>query len=70
MELYICSKGQSRIRYNYELQALYEDVDIVTLISVRRLNWIGHSNRMNDTRKEKQIVKSTWACKDTRKTKI
>jgi hypothetical protein len=47
----IYSKGNWIIRYNYELQSLYEYVGIVTLIIVRRLNWIGHINRTDDTTK-------------------
>jgi hypothetical protein len=56
--IYIYSMGQWRIRYNFELQTLNEDVGIVTLIRVRRLNWIGHINRIDDTRKVKQIFNS------------
>jgi len=36
--------------YGYELQTLYEGMDIVILIRMRRLNWIGHINRTDDTR--------------------
>lgn len=30
-------------------------MDIVSLIRMRRLNWIGHINRIDDTRKFEQI---------------
>jgi hypothetical protein len=51
----IHSMGQWTIRYNYELQTMYEDVDNGNVIGVRRLNWIGHINQMDDTTKVKQI---------------
>jgi hypothetical protein len=47
----IYSNSHWRIRYNYELQTLYEDMDTVTLIRVRIPNWIGHINWTDDTRK-------------------
>lgn len=50
--------GYWKFRYNHELQTLYEDVDIVTFIRVRRSSWIGRMNRMDDTRNDKQIFSS------------
>jgi hypothetical protein len=41
------SNGHWTVRYNYEVQTLYEDMDIVALIRVRRLNWNGHISRAN-----------------------
>ena len=32
-----------------------EDIDIVTLVRVRRLNWIGYTNRMNGTTKARKF---------------
>ena len=40
------------------LQGPSEDVDIVTFIIVRRLNWVDHINPIDDTRKVKQIFNS------------
>jgi hypothetical protein len=37
----------------YKLQTLYEDMDIVTLIKVRRLNRIGHTTQVDDIKKAK-----------------
>ena len=36
--------------YGYELQSLYEDMDIVVSIRMRRLNSIGHINWLDDIR--------------------
>ena len=40
-----------RRRYNSELMALYEDLDLVSFIKLNRLRWIGHIYRMENTRK-------------------
>jgi hypothetical protein len=37
---------------------LFADVDIFSQIKARRLNWIGHINRMDATRKFNQIFSS------------
>jgi len=37
--------------YGCELQTPYEDMDIVILIRIRRLNWISHIDRKDDNRK-------------------
>lgn len=42
--------SQWRIRHSHELQTLYEGVDIVSHIRVRRSNWICQVNWMDDTR--------------------
>lgn len=39
-------------------QAFYENLDIDALTRMRRLNGIGYVNRMDDTRKTKQIFSS------------
>jgi len=52
------SNGHRGIRCNYELLNLCTDIDIVNLIRVRGLNWIGHINRVDDTRKVEQIFGS------------
>jgi hypothetical protein len=43
-----------RIRTNKELQDQYRSADIVTSIRVRRLEWAGHTVRMDDERMEKR----------------
>jgi hypothetical protein len=39
-------QGMWRIRHNQELRELYKDLDIVTDIKNRILEWIGHVVRM------------------------
>jgi hypothetical protein len=48
--------NERRIRYNYELYALYEDMDIITFIEVGRLKWAGHVPRMDQQRPAKRIL--------------
>ena len=41
--------GQRRIKTNEELRTKYKSQDIVTVIKIRRLEWLGHVSRMNKT---------------------
>ena len=41
--------GQWRIKTNLELITKYKSQDIVTVIKIRRLGWLGHIIRMNET---------------------
>ena len=34
---------------------MFNDIDIVTFMKIRRLSWLGHVNRMSSDRKVKQI---------------
>ena len=47
--------GQWRIKTNSELMAKYKSQDIVTVIKIRRLEWLGHVIRMNETGCVKKI---------------
>jgi len=47
--------GQWRIKTNEELRTKYKSQDIVTVIKIRRLEWLGHASRMNETRPAKKI---------------
>jgi len=47
--------GQWRIKTNLELIAKHKSQDIVTVIRIRRLKWLGHVIRMNETRSVKKI---------------
>ena len=47
--------GQWRIKTNLELITKYKSLVIVTVIKVRRLEWLGHVIRMNETRSVKKI---------------
>jgi hypothetical protein len=46
-----CEQGVWRIRSTLELQHMYNSPDIVTEIKIRRLEWLGNINRMEDTNK-------------------
>jgi transcription termination factor 2 len=50
-----CEQGVWRIRSNLEIQNMYKSRDIVTEIKVRRLEWLGHVIRMEDTRLPKMV---------------
>jgi transcription termination factor 2 len=47
--------GQWRIKTNEELITKYKTPDIVNVIKIRRLEWLGHVVRMNETRSVKKI---------------
>jgi len=47
--------GQWRIKTNEELMTKYKTPDIVNVIKIRRLEWLGHMVRMNETRCVKKI---------------
>jgi hypothetical protein len=49
-------QGLCRIRSNLELQNVYKSPDIVIEIKIRRLEWLGHIIRMEDTRIPKMIL--------------
>jgi hypothetical protein len=48
--------GSWRIRMNYELNELTENVDIVIFIKNRRIAWLGHMMPMDDKRTPKRIL--------------
>ena len=48
--------GQWRIKTNEELMTKYKAPDIVNVIKIRRLEWLGHVVRMNETRSVKKIL--------------
>jgi len=47
---------QWRIKTNEELRTKYKSQDIVTIIKIRRLEWLGHVCRMNEARSVKKIL--------------
>ena len=47
-------KGQWRIKANAELIAKYKSQDIVTVIKIQKLEWLGRVIRMNETRSLKK----------------
>jgi len=48
--------GQWRIKTNKELRTKYKSQDIATIIKIRRLEWLRHVSRMNETRSVKKIL--------------
>jgi hypothetical protein len=46
--------GQWRIKTNAELITEYQSQNIVTVIKIARLEWLGHVVRMNETRSVKK----------------
>jgi hypothetical protein len=50
-----CEQGVWRIRSNLYKQNIYKSPDVVTDIKVRRLEWLGHVVRMEDTRLPKMV---------------
>jgi hypothetical protein len=47
--------GNWRIKINSELERKYKSQDIVSVIKFRRLEWLKHFIRMNETRTVKKI---------------
>jgi ribosomal 50S subunit-associated protein YjgA (DUF615 family) len=45
-----------RIRTNNELQVLHKETDIVADIRRRRVQWLGHMIRMDDSRLIKRVL--------------
>jgi hypothetical protein len=51
----ICENGARRIKYNDELYSLCKDLDIVRVIKVARIRWLGHLVRMEENSPCKKI---------------
>jgi len=47
--------GQWRIKTNEELRTKHKSQDIVALIKIQRLEWLGYVSRMNETSSVKKI---------------
>ncbi len=52
--------GRWRPRWNNELYRLYNDLNIVEDIKIRRLGWAGHVIRMADERIPKKVLNGTF----------
>jgi hypothetical protein len=48
-------EGRWRLRWNNELYSLYNDLNIVEDIKIRRLGWAGHIIRMEGERILKKV---------------
>jgi hypothetical protein len=53
----IYENGHWRIKIYSKLESKYTFQDIVSVIKVRRLEWLGHIIRMNETRTVKKILR-------------
>jgi hypothetical protein len=51
-----CVNGVWRIKYNDGLHSLYKDLDIVRVIKVARIRWLGHLVRMEENSPYKKIT--------------
>jgi transcription termination factor 2 len=51
----LLENGQWRIKTNEELITKYKSQDIITVIKIQRLEWLGHVVRMDETRSVKKI---------------
>lgn len=52
------NQNRWRRRYNFELKQLYGEPDIVRIIKLNRLRWLGHVERMEGNRIPKKILKT------------
>jgi hypothetical protein len=50
-----CENGVWRIKYNDERYSLYKDLDIVGVIKVTRIRWLGHLVIMDENSPCKRI---------------
>jgi hypothetical protein len=48
-----------RVRYNRELYKLYKEPEISVTLKLKRLQWAGHVQRMNNERIPNKILYST-----------
>jgi hypothetical protein len=46
-----------RIRNNEEIYNIIRKKDIVRFVKTRRISWIGHVERMEDSRKPKRVMR-------------
>jgi len=53
--------GQWRMKTNEELRTKYKSQDIVTIIKIQGLEWLGRVSRMNETRPVKKIFEGKLA---------
>jgi hypothetical protein len=52
---HVCENGVWRTKYNDELYSLYKDLDIIRVIKVARIRWLGHLVRMEENSPCKKI---------------
>ena len=54
----VCEEGEWRRRRNCELYVLYQDVDVVRKAKIRRLQWLGHIEQMDNKAPAKRVLES------------
>jgi hypothetical protein len=52
--------GQWRSRDNKELYELHKDLDLVTFVKLKRLQWAGHAQRLPVDRTPKKALEATF----------
>jgi hypothetical protein len=52
--------GQWRIRNNHEVYELFKEPDLVTCFKIRRQQWAGHIQRMENTRIPKKALNAKF----------
>jgi hypothetical protein len=52
----ICERGQWRMRYNRELEELYNEPNVVKIIKSSSLRWAGHVVRMDNNELAKKVL--------------
>jgi hypothetical protein len=53
---FLSSKPKDWIRTNEEIDNIIRKKDIVRLVKARRISWIGHVERMEDSRMPKRVM--------------
>jgi hypothetical protein len=48
--------GCCRIKMSHEIQEKFKSPDIISVMKLRRLEWLGHVMRMNETRVARKIL--------------
>jgi hypothetical protein len=52
----INDNGIWRTRYNNKLHTLYDELDIVKVIKIRKLRWLGHFCRLKELDPSRKII--------------
>jgi hypothetical protein len=66
-----CENDVWRIKYNDELYGLHKDLDIVRLIKVARLRWLGHlARKKGNSPCKKDKLLASWRLSEKAKTQF
>jgi hypothetical protein len=61
-----CENGVWRIKYSDELYSLYKYPDIVRVIKVARIRWLGHLARMEENSPCKKVTSQPEGSREKR----